>query len=62
MRLEPNLNMVEAYMRYAFMMIPVIIGGLMGNLWIMLLGLPVFLTGISGYCPVYDVLGINHHD
>lgn len=52
--------MVESYMRYAIMMIPVIIGGLMGSLWIMLLGLPIFLTAISAYCPVYSVLGINH--
>lgn len=60
--MEPNLSMVESYMRYALMMIPVIIGGLMGSLWIMLLGLPIFLTAISGYCPVYQVLGINHHN
>ncbi len=60
--MEPNLSMVESYIRYAIMMIPVIIGGLMGNLWIMLLGLPIFLTAISAYCPIYSALGINHSE
>jgi hypothetical protein len=60
MHLEPNMNMAESLSRYGIMMIPVIVGGLLGNLWIMLLGLPIFLTAISAYCPLYQVLGINH--
>lgn len=60
MQLESNLSVAEAFSRYAIMMIPVIIGGLLGSLWLMLLGLPIFLTGITGFCPLYHVLGIDH--
>lgn len=62
MKLEPNLSMPESMVRYGIMMIPVIIGGILGKLWIMLLGLPIFLTAISFYCPLYDILGIDHSD
>lgn len=55
-----NLNLKEVMVRYAIMMLIIIIGGLMGNIWIMLLGMPVFLTAILGWCPIYQVLGINH--
>lgn len=61
-KMEQNLSMVEAYLRYALMMIPVIAGGLMGSLWVMLLGLPIFVTAITAWCPVYYALGINHAD
>lgn len=60
MKLEPNLSVAEAFSRYVIMMIPVIIGGMMGQLWMMLLGLPIFLTGITGFCPLYKMLGIDH--
>lgn len=60
MTFEPNMNMAESFSRYAIMMIPVIIGGVTGQLWLMLLGLPIFITGITAYCPLYDVLGIDH--
>jgi hypothetical protein len=60
MHFEPNMNMAESLSRYGIMMIPVIVGGLMGQLWIMLLALPIFLTAISAYCPLYHALGIDH--
>lgn len=55
-----NLSYVEVGMRYALMMIVVIIGGLMHSIPVMLLGLPLFLSGILGWCPIYQMFGIDH--
>lgn len=55
-----NLSYYEVGMRYALMMLIVIVGGIMHSMPVMLLGLPLFLSGILGYCPIYHALGINH--
>ena len=58
--MEPNLSMKEAIMRYAIMAGLVIVGGLLHNVWIMALGVPIFISGLTATCPVYQMLGINH--
>jgi len=60
MKFEPNLSVKESCIRYALMMIFPIAGGLLHSLPLMILGIPVFLTAITGYCPIYDIMGIDH--
>lgn len=58
--MDYNLSYKEVLLRYALMAAMVIFGGIMHSLPLMLLGLPFFLTGILGWCPIYTMLGINH--
>ena len=53
------MSIADIIVRYVLMIVFVVAGGLMGNLWIMVLGLPFFLAAILGYCPIYGVFGIN---
>jgi len=57
---EQNLSMTEAIIRYAIMAAIVIVGGLLHNVWVMALAIPVFISGLTGYCFIYQMLGINH--
>jgi hypothetical protein len=59
--LEHNMNMVDVILRYAALMIIVILGGVLQSIPIMLLGLPFFWSAILGWCPIFWMLGINHH-
>ncbi len=59
--LQHNLSMVDVILRYALLMVIVIIGGALGSIPIMLLGMPFFWTAIMGWCPIFYALGINHH-
>lgn len=56
-----NMSMIDVVLRYAMLMIIVVVGGALGSIPIMLLGLPFFWTAILGFCPVYWALGVNHH-
>lgn len=58
--MEYNLSYKEVLFRYLLMAVMVITGGLLHSLPLMLLGLPFFLTGILGWCPIYAMFGINH--
>jgi hypothetical protein len=60
--LQYNMNMFDIILRYAMLMIIVIIGGALGSIPIMLLGLPFFFCAILGWSPLFYILGINHHD
>jgi hypothetical protein len=60
--LQYNMNMFDIILRYAILMIMVIIGGALGSIPIMLLGLPFFFSAILGWSPIFYLLGINHHD
>jgi hypothetical protein len=60
--LQYNMNMFDIILRYAMLMIIVIIGGALGSIPIMLLGLPFFFSAILGWSPLFYILGINHHD
>ena len=59
--MKQNMNMFDTIIRYAFLMIIVIIGGALGSIPVMLLGMPFFFAGILGWCPIFHVLGIDHH-
>ena len=59
--LQHNMNMFDVIIRYAMLMIIVIVGGALGSIPLMLLGLPFFWSAIMGWCPVYWMMGINHH-
>ena len=59
--LEHNLSMIDVVLRYAALMIIVMIGGVLHSIPVMLLGLPFFWTAILGWCPVFWLMGINHH-
>jgi hypothetical protein len=60
--LQYNMNVFDIILRYAILMIIVIIGGALGSIPIMLLGLPFFFSAILGWSPIFYLLGINHHD
>jgi hypothetical protein len=53
---------MEIVVRYVAMALVVIIGGMLHSSLIMALGVPIFLSAILGYCPLYQMLGINHAD
>lgn len=59
--LQHNMNMFDVILRYAMLMVIVIIGGALHSIPIMLLGLPFFWSAILGWCPIFHILGINHH-
>ncbi|MCP4439518.1 MAG: DUF2892 domain-containing protein [Aureispira sp.] len=56
-----NMNFFDIILRYAALMIIVIIGGALGSLPVMLLGMPFFFAAILGWCPIFAALGINNH-
>jgi len=55
-----NMNFFDIALRYTAMMIIVIIGGILHSIPVMLLGVPFFLSGILGWCPTFQMLGIDH--
>jgi hypothetical protein len=57
--MEPNLSLTDAIVRYVAMMAVVIGGGITGHIWIMVLGIPLFLSGLTGICFIYKMLGID---
>ncbi len=57
-----NMNMFDVVIRYAILMVIVIVGGALHSIPFMLLGLPFFWSAILGWCPVFYMLGINHHN
>ena len=59
--MEHNMNMFDVIIRYALLMVIVITGGILQSLPIMLLGMPFFFAAILGWCPLFHLLGINHH-
>jgi hypothetical protein len=59
--MEHNMNMFDVIIRYAMLMVIVIVGGIFHSLPLMLLGMPFFFSAILGWCPIFHMLGINHH-
>lgn len=55
-----NLSVYDIALRYTLMAIFIIIGGLFGMYWMMILGVGFFLSAILGMCPIYSVIGINN--
>lgn len=55
-----NLSLPEILLRYVVSFAVVIIGGLTHHIAIMVLGLPILITALIGWSPLYQILGINH--
>lgn len=55
------MNFRDIAIRYAILMLIVIVGGVLQSLPLMALGVVVFLTAILGYCPILHALGIDHN-
>ena len=58
--MKPNMNFADIFIRFMLLMVTVIIGGVFQSLPIMLVGMLFFFAGISGWCPIFAVLGIDH--
>lgn len=56
MKIEPNLSIQECVVSYFLMMAVIIAGGFTGQWWLAVLGLPLFLRGITGYCALKAML------
>ena len=50
--MEYNISIGEAVLRYVLMMAIVILAGFTGQWYFALLALPIFLTAITGWCPL----------
>ncbi len=68
MKFETNLSMLENIFRFFAGMIIAILGGFLGFyvasvFYILVPVVPVlFITAILGWCPIYELMGINHAD
>ncbi len=56
---ENNMNMVDVVARYVILMVFMILGVLLQIKLFWIIGVYFFLTGILGWDPVYEMLGIN---
>lgn len=52
MNFEFNLSMTEIILSYLAMMIVIFIGLFSGQNWLCFLALPLFLRGLTGWCPL----------
>lgn len=52
MKFEFNLSMSEIIISYLLMMGVIFIGLFSGQNWICLFALPLFLRGLTGWCPL----------
>lgn len=57
--MKHNLNLIETLIRLALTMILVIAGWLMGTFLLFPIGMFITVTALSGYCPLYHLLGID---
>ncbi len=56
MKFEFNLSVSEVIISYLVMMAVIIAAGFSGQWWLAFLGLPLFLRGLTGWCPVKTLL------
>lgn len=54
-----NLGFIDIAFRYTLMAALVIAGATTQSIWLMPLAVGVFLSAILGYCPLYDMLGVD---
>lgn len=60
--MKTNVSFKEAIIGHVVMIAVVIIGGLMHNVWVMAMGVPMYLIGISGWSPLYSIMNIDHSE
>jgi len=56
MKFEYNLSISEIVISYLLMMAVIVIGIFSGQSWLAVLGLPFFLRGLMGWCPLKSLL------
>lgn len=56
MKFEYNLSMAEVIISYLLMMAVIMTGIFTGQSWLAVLGLPLFLRGLLGWCPLKTFL------
>lgn len=54
-----NLGFADIGTRYGIMMIVMILAGVFQSMWLVVLGVLVFLTAITGWCPIYNMIGFS---
>lgn len=57
MKFEYNLSIGECVVSYLMMMAVIITAIFSGQMWLAFLGLPLFLRGLMGWCPLKTMLG-----
>ena len=57
MKIEHNLTFVEIVIRYILMMLVMIAAGIFQSIPLIILGVAIFMTAISAYCPIYQLFG-----
>ena len=58
--MQYNLSFVEIVFRYAIIMVLGILFGVTQFYPLIALAVAVFISAVSGFCPIYMLLGINH--
>jgi hypothetical protein len=56
MKFEFNLSVGEVVVNYVVMMFLIIAAGFTSQWWLALFALPLFLRGLTGWCPVKTML------
>lgn len=58
--MEYNLSIYDIAIRYMLMAAVVITGMFTGQIWMTYIAMGLFISAITGYCPIYAALGIDH--
>lgn len=58
--LEYNLSIVDIALRYALILVLGITFGFTQFYPLIVLAVAVFISAVTGICPIYGLLGINH--
>lgn len=56
MKFEFNLSISEIVVNYVLMMVVIFIAGFSGHWGLAIVGLPLFLRGLMGWCPIKTLL------
>lgn len=56
MKFEYNLSIGECILSFLMMMAVIIVGIFSGQAWLAVFGLPLFLRGLMGWCPLKTIL------
>lgn len=58
--MKPNLNFYDITLRYALVFLLGIVFGIT-QMWFFLgLAVILFITAVTGWCPLFDLFGIDH--
>ena len=58
--MKPNLNFYDITLRYVLVFLLGIVFGIT-QMWVFLgIAVLLFITAVTGWCPIYDIMGIDH--